>query len=408
MKRKGPKIIFNISVTLVMVLVFSVCCWAAEPGITNTEVLFGMHCTLTGPAAWIGLGARDGLNMSFDEINNAGDVHGRKLKFITEDDENSPAKGISAARKLVELNKVFSVICGSGSTPTIAVSPIMREYQIPYFNPVAANPRIQEPFSKYVFSGAVSAASVSGRSMADLAIRVKGYKKPAIMNETGEWPKSVVVGMMDFLKGKGIEPVGRQEFTVGDKDFSAQLLGLKKLNPDVVLYTGHFVEFAAIIRQAPELGFKTQWIADPASSNETVLKVAGEAAEGVISGWPSGDQFTDDPDYPMGEFNRRYKLKYPRAPLGRPNYIDLYLYADGYVIAEALKRAGRDLTREKFISALESIKDFVAGPSSGWQSAVPVGLPRTFSATDHWGTKYISFLQVKNGKYVKTGYRYGQ
>src|SRR4030067_3294671 len=132
-----------------------------------------MHCTLSGPAAWIGLGARDGLTMAFDEINDTGGVHGRKLKFITEDDENSPAKGISAVRKLIEVSNVFLVICGSGSTPAMGVAPIMRDYKIPYFNPVAANQKIHEPFSRYVFNGAVPAADKIGLSMAGLAFRVK-------------------------------------------------------------------------------------------------------------------------------------------------------------------------------------------------------------------------------------------
>lgn len=406
MKRNVLKIIPYISIVLMAVFLFSNYCLSADPGVTDKEVVFGMHAALTGLGAWVGLGARDGLTMAFDEINGAGGVHGRKLTFVAEDDEYTASKAISAVRKLIELHKVFAVICGSGSTSALPVSEIVREYKIPYYNPVAANPKIHEPFSKYVFNGAVPPADKIGRSMADIGIQKKGFKRPAILNETGEWPKSIVVGLMEYFNEKGIAPVTKQEFTLGDKDHSAQLLAIKRANADVVLFCGTYVDFGNVIRQAPGLGLRAQWIADPTCSNESVLGVAGEAAEGAITGWPPCEQFTNDPGFPMGEFIRRYKTKYPNSPIGRPNHIDIYLYADGYVIAEAVKRAGRDLDREKFVTALESIKNFVAGPNTDWRSAVPIGLPRTFDSHNHWGTKSITFLEVKNGKFTKTGYRY--
>ena len=55
---------------------------AAETGVTNDTVLIGAYGPVTGPAAFIGLGGRDGAELALSEINAAGGVNGRKLKMI--------------------------------------------------------------------------------------------------------------------------------------------------------------------------------------------------------------------------------------------------------------------------------------------------------------------------------------
>src|SRR4029079_7892740 len=75
---------------------------AAENGVTNDTVLIGAYGPVTGPAAFIGLGGRDGAELALSEINAAGGVNGRKLKMIFEDDAFSPAKALASVKKLVE------------------------------------------------------------------------------------------------------------------------------------------------------------------------------------------------------------------------------------------------------------------------------------------------------------------
>lgn len=72
----------------------------AEDGVTNDTILIGGFGPITGPAAFIGLGGRDGAAMAIEEINAAGGVNGRKLKMIFEDDAFSPATALTASRNL--------------------------------------------------------------------------------------------------------------------------------------------------------------------------------------------------------------------------------------------------------------------------------------------------------------------
>jgi branched-chain amino acid transport system substrate-binding protein len=92
----------------------------------------------------------------------------------------------------------------------------------------------------------------------------------------------------------------------------------------------------------------------------------------------------------MKAWEAKWKQEYPNLPAGRPNTFDLLSYGDMYVLAEALKRAGKDLTRDKLIAALESIKDYRISP---------IATPRTFTTKHHIGNLRLQPLQEKNGQW---------
>src|SRR5579862_7745304 len=82
---------------------------AEEPGITADTITLGAFGPITGPAAYIGLGGRDGANLAIKEINAAGGINGRKLALVFEDDGHSPAKALAAVKKLIDQDQVFAI-----------------------------------------------------------------------------------------------------------------------------------------------------------------------------------------------------------------------------------------------------------------------------------------------------------
>jgi branched-chain amino acid transport system substrate-binding protein len=169
---------------------------------------------------------------------------------------------------------------------------------------------------------------------------------------------------------------------VGDTDFTAQISRLKEAKPEVTFLYGLVKEPVIVLRQAHELGFKTQWIGSTGTSAPSLMVAAGDGAVGLISTsitavLPEGDSA------PMQELRRKYEGKYGKKP-AKPGPEDVLGYHAAIVFVEGLKRAGRDLTREKFIAALESLKNFDT-------SFVP---PQSFSATDHEGTKRQHFVKI--------------
>ena len=88
---------------------------ASAQGVTKDEILIGGFGPITGPAAYIGLGGRDGLAMAIKEINAAGGINGRKFRLIFEDDGHSPTRALGAVKKLIDQDKVFMIFCAAGS-----------------------------------------------------------------------------------------------------------------------------------------------------------------------------------------------------------------------------------------------------------------------------------------------------
>src|SRR5579862_1697160 len=98
---------------------------AAEVGVTDKEIKIGILGSLTGPAAIFGTGNLAGATIAFEEINSAGGVNGRKLEWISLDDESSPPKAIAAYKRLVDQEKVFAVFGPAASAVGQAMVPTL-------------------------------------------------------------------------------------------------------------------------------------------------------------------------------------------------------------------------------------------------------------------------------------------
>ena len=97
---------------------------ASAQGVTKDEILIGGFGPITGPAAYIGLGGRDGLTMAIKEINAAGGINGRKINLIYEDEEANPAVATQKAEKLFQVEKVDFLTGTVNSGSTLAVGQV--------------------------------------------------------------------------------------------------------------------------------------------------------------------------------------------------------------------------------------------------------------------------------------------
>jgi branched-chain amino acid transport system substrate-binding protein len=158
---------------------------------------------------------------------------------------------------------------------------------------------------------------------------------------------------------------------------------------------GLYVEAARAVRQARELGIRTPIKGDTSMMNSGFITVAGPAAEGIVVEYvPLYFNGNSAPD--MVEFEKRYKQRYPSYPVDRPNYVDVYNYGTMYALAEGMKRAGPELTREGLVKALETLKEWQA--KDNWPNAVNVIQPLTFSES-HNGNRRMSYHRVAKGKF---------
>ena len=141
------KILLTGLLTLLMGLGFSAVT-GAETGVTDTEIVIGSHQDLSGPIAGWGTQVKMGLEMKAREINEAGGIHGRKIRLIVEDNAYDPKKAIMVTNKMISRDKVFCFIGNMGSPTAGATKPIISRKKIPQMFPLTAASLFYDPYDR--------------------------------------------------------------------------------------------------------------------------------------------------------------------------------------------------------------------------------------------------------------------
>ncbi len=363
---------------------------AAEPGVSADTIKIGAFGPITGPAAYIGLAGRDGANLAIKEINAAGGINGRKLELFFEDDGHSPAKALAAVKKLIDQDQVFALFCVAGSNGTTGTIDFVKANGRVMYVSFASAPAVTWPFSRNLFRGGTTEVPRYGELYAEFITDYLKGKKIAIMSGREEYPKNEGDALTKQLQNwYSIAPVKRVEFNIGDKDFTPQLLELQQAQPDVIAFFGNPAEAAIALRQAKELGLNQPFFVGTTMVDQALLTAARQSAEGV-AGFALVPFLPGSSSPELKAWEAKWRAEFSNMPAGRPNIFDILSYSDMYVLADALKRAGRDLTTDKLIEALENTKDYRVGL---------IATPRTFTAKHHIGNLRLQAMQVKNGQW---------
>jgi len=366
---------------------------ASSQGVTDTEITIGALGALTGATAFIGGPGRDGIQLAIDKINEAGGINGRKLKLIFEH-AFTPAESVAAAKKLVESDKVFVLILASGSTGAAAAASYVRETGVVTYNIYGATPIIRKPFAKNVFHSAIPGAEVSSQAMIDRAFEARPKaKKIGVLAGTYAFPQANKKATIPLLKKKGVEFVV-EEFDQGSRDFTSQLLSFARARVEAVLIFGSFSEAGFAIKQGPEKGLTgVTWVVDGSAVNDAIVPILGAENTKNVWGYYNAPYFPGQSDAPITAYRKMWTAKYGKAPQGRPNLYDLVGYGSTYVLAEAMKNAGKNLNWDSLIAAWSSLKN--SKPSN--LGGVEITFPQSFSKTNHQGSTELGKAAIKGG-----------
>lgn len=376
---------------------------AADPGVTDSEIKIGVHLALTGPASFVGQGAKVGIDAAVAEINKNGGVNGRKLSIVYADDRGAPDGGVTAGRRLVDEEKVFFVFGTGTSTTTISVLPFFQQNSVPYFVAFASDPRVLEKFMPHIYVGGTISQLDGTKSYTRFLQNELKAKKVAMMQCDQAHCTSGGPLLKRILEEAGMT-VFLTNFNSGDTDFTGQIQQVKSFGPDVVFVYGLAADGGRIFPQVRRAGITVPLVGDTSLADLAVAKLAGTAAEGYYTFWLGGRQFLNDKTGAMGKFLASLDANKIERPGNTPNLYTLMAYADVYVVAEALRGAGKDLTRAGLIKSLDTnIRDFVGGASAPWTFAAPLGLPRSYSPTDHQGNRKVQPVVYRGGEFKAVG-----
>lgn len=336
-------------------------------GVTDTEIVIGSWGPLSGPAALWG-NITKGMAAYFDLVNEEGGIHGRKIKFVYKDDAYDPSKTVPIVRELVQKDEIFAVVGGIGTAPCMSVMDYIVEENIPWVSPISGGTHWTIPFKKNVF-GALPYYFDEGEIQARYAIDSLGATKIGIIYQNDDVGKSGMIGAQTYMDTKAMEFVAAVPVEVTDTDLSSHVATLKESGAEVVLLWTLPRQAAITLGTSAAANFETQWIASFILADMPLMHdITKGLWEGVIFGVFGPNIYTmDNPR--LNDYKAALEKYQEGVRWGIFSYSG-FAYAEPFV--EALKRAGKDLTREKLIEALESI--------DGFDSTVP---DIKFSATDH-------------------------
>src|SRR5215207_4640224 len=195
-------------------------------------VRIGASLSLTGTYAKLGKNQHEGYQLCQKDLNAKGGLLGRKVEFVVYDDQSAPPTGVRLYEKLITEDKVDAVMGPYSSPITEAVANVTEKYKKVMVSPLAATTSIFKKGRKYIFM-VISPAEVYLEGLADMAAK-RGLKTVAILNEDTLFPKASMAGFAEMAKKRGMQVVLQEAYPKGNTDFSAVLVKIKSLNPDVI------------------------------------------------------------------------------------------------------------------------------------------------------------------------------
>lgn len=274
--------------------------------LSSETIKIGFFAPLTGFAAADGTSALHGAELAIKHINSLGGINGKKLELVYYDDALRPDQAVNIAYKLVQKDKVIVAISGSYSGTTRAAAGIFQQLKVPMISAYAVHPQITAT-GDYIFRVG-TLATVQGKAGAHLAVKKIGAKRIAVLVMDNDFGVSLAKSFVDEAKKLGAEIVYQEKYPLGEKDFRALLLAIKKLDPDVIYATAYYSEAAHIVSQAKELGIYVPVIGQEGYDSPKFIELAkNHAANGTVI---TTDLDRDSKDETVQWFIKTYKETY--------------------------------------------------------------------------------------------------
>ena len=317
----------------------------AMAGPDKAPIKVGVVLPLTGNLSKFGNIEKNSFLMGLEEINAAGGVNGKTIELRFADDASKVETGGSAAKKLIEEDKVIALTGGYSSDVTLAVALEAHSRKIPFLITTGSADMITELGWDYVFR-INQPVSEYTKALIEFLHEVLELKTVVVVHDKGLFGRAGAVVFSEQASELGWKIAMQEGFEPQTVDFKPLLAKAKAAKPDVVYMIAYVNEAALLIKQARELNFTPKVFAG-AGAGFTLPEfgqLAGEAAENVLS----ATLWTPQVPYPGAkEYYKNYLQRFGAGP----DYHGAEAYASIHVIADSLKRA-KELTPQAVREAL--------------------------------------------------------
>ena len=355
------KVLISLIAVLAVLSIANATPAATPAGFDDNEIRIGQWGPQTGPAAPWGSVAR-GSKLLFDIVNEEGGIHGRKIKYFIRDDMYNPAQTAAVVKELVERQGVFAFVGGVSAAGGLAVKDYLAQNKVIWVGPATAVKEYVFPVQPYLFS-VYPLYEDEASVLTKYIVETLKLKKIGILYQNDAFGKNGFDGCKQRLATYNMSLVAEIPVEPTEKDLASQILRLKNSGAEAVLMYVNPTTAVITLKTAANVGFKPQWVSSNTLSDYPLMhKISGGLWEGVITG--GFGEIPDSKNPLMVKYKEAAKRLSPEERWGTFYYAGI-LFADP--IVEALKKAGRNLSTEAVMKALNAIKDYqTIGPKITW------------------------------------------
>jgi len=345
---------------------------ARNEGVTADEVRLGASAVLSGP-----LGAQtaqygEGSRLLFDAVNAQGGVHGRMIRYTTLDDGFDTARAVENTRRLLETDKVFMIYNSTGTAQTAAVLPLIREHRTLLFGPVTGASVFRESLDPYVFHVRAGYASEASRIVSQL--RQQGISRVAVFYQEDGLGKALLADLKKASDEEKLAFLAEIKVDPKQPDFAAAAQATEKAQPQAVIVATAGTTFTSYVKAVQATAARPAYYGFSVASVDVIHRELKDKARGIILAqiMPSLRSAT------VPVVAEYLSLLKARSPTAQPSASQLEGFVHARLVVEGLRRAGRNLSTESFIKAMEDAGEIAFGRFSV-----------KYSPRSHNGSSYV-------------------
>jgi branched-chain amino acid transport system substrate-binding protein len=322
--------------------------WAqiAEGG----SIVLGQSAALTGVNGKLGQEYGNGAKLHFDSLNAKGGVGGRRIELRQLDDGYNPQQAEANTKKFIE-GKVFALFGYYGGACSLAALPIASQAKLPLFAPLSGAQALREPYSRYAVH--VRASYDEEISALVRHALTTGVSKLGVLYQEDAMGLGGLATAKKAMAAAKLEPSALGKVAANTVDVAAAVTDLVGKQPHGILQLCSFQASAAFIRAARSAGYKGNFYNLSAVGTQSLTDELGPLARGIVV-----SEVVPYPYRALTGLSRDYLAALNGQ---KPSYLGMEGFVAANVFAEGLRRAGRTLTAESFLTAIEGIRNLNLG-----------------------------------------------
>ncbi len=356
--------------------------FAAEPGVTDAEILLGQPAGLTGPLAELAPDILNGTQVLFDSVNEKGGVFGRKLRAVVVDDGYVAANTVKVVTQMIEKEPVFALMNMTGTSNVAAVLPLLENQKppVPLFAPFTGADLIRKPAINHVFNIRASYGDETEKIVQHLV--TLGTKRIAVLWSNNGFGKDGLLGVQKALEKRGTTLYADAPIEQNASDTDKAVTALYDKRPEVIIMITAGSPTVSFIKAYNKVRKGMHFYTLSVMGTQATLRALGADGVGVV--------VTTVVPFPWDASNslaREYRAAMKKGGFSNVSFLGFESYINAKVLVEGLRLAGKDLTRTKFVNALASVKHLDLG-----------GFAVAFSKESRQGSTYVGLAIVSPGE----------